>query len=514
MNAFVDQLRCELRVRGRRAATPGVVLAVIAISWLLLANPDSGSALMSVDDHRIRYSSGALAFGSAGLGSLLLTLAGFYLVRGRMQEDSRCGIAGVLAATPASNVSLVLARWLGGTAYLLLLAAALLGSTVVLHLLRGEGPLQPGVYLQTYGLLLVPAMMFAAAAAQLADAWKPLMGRRGDVVYFILWVVLLVVFPMQGTSAHAQLKPWMLLDVTGLVAGLAQLSRLLGSGNISIGDADFKAHLALVDFPPDFWTAGMLSLRLGSCFVVAVTLLLALLAFHRWAPEHVRTASRSSGVAFRLARMLEAVLGPASRAVGRLLPLAGRLPALPAAVAAEFLVSLVTQPSALLWLAVAWFAPCLAPADALGKWQAGIALVWGLWAAELGARHAHDNTADLGASFTGGTVRRYTSRWCAAWLLGLMGSAGIVSMQPRAWLPLAAGYALLAAVALLIGHATRSGRTFLALFMFWMLVTVQAHHASWFDFLGLNGAAMILRDILAATLLLAIGIVAARRLAR
>jgi hypothetical protein len=514
MSAFLAQLRCELRLRGRRTVTLAAILIVIAASWLMLDDPAGGSALMSIDHHRLRYSSGTLAFGSASLGALLLTLEGFYLVRGRTQEDLRCGIAGVLAATPVSNVSLLVARWLGGTAYLLVLAAALLVSTLVLHLVRGEGPLQPGIYLQTYGLAFVPAMMFAAAAAQLADACKPLMGRRGDVAYFILWVVLLAVFPMQGSHAHGQLKAWMLLDPSGLVAGIVQLCRLLGSGNISIGDADFDARLALVDFPHDYWTGGMVSLRLGSCMVSLLLIGLAVVAFHRCAPDRLNATLRSGSGVRLPARLVQRALDPASRAVGALLPLVARLPPGPAAAVAELLVSLVTQPLALVWLVIAWIGPPLGPASDIWAWQAGIALFWGLWASELGARHAQTNTADLGAALSGGGLRRYASRWSAAWLLAMMGNASIVLLKPHALPPLAAGYALLAAVALLLGHLTRSGRSFLALFMLWLLVAVQSRHVAWVDLLGFNGGVIVAADLLAAILLLGLGLVAGRNFTR
>jgi hypothetical protein len=510
MIAFVALLRCELQLRGRRVATLVVLLAVVAASWLMLADPAGGYALMVVDDHRMRYSSETLAFGSASLGAVLLTLAGFYLVRGRMQEDLRSGMAGVLAASPVSSTSLLLARWLGGTTYLLLLALALLGSTLVLHLLRGEGPLQLFVYLRAYVLTFVPAMMFTAAAALLADAWSPLMGRRGDVVYFAFWTVLLAVFPAQGVHAQGQLAPWMVLDVTGLVAGVVRLSALMHSGNIGIGGSDFKADLPLLDFPPAYWTLQMIALRLASGLLPLLPLGLALLAFHRWAPDRVKPVRRAGRSPRSLSRWLALAVSPATRALGALLPLAARLPAGMADVAAELLVSLITQPLAVVWLLLAWIGPLLAPADALLAWQAAIALGWGLWASELGARHAQASFSGLGAALRGGTLRRYASCWGAAWLLGLLANAGVAAVQPGTVAPFLVGYALLAAGAQLLGLLSRGGRSFLALFMFWLLVAVQAPEAPWVDLLGFNERPAVAAQAVATALLLAAGLAISR----
>ncbi len=510
MTAFVALLCCELRLRSRRPATLAVVLAVIAVSWLMLADPAGGYALMVVDDHRVRYSSETLAFGSAGLGAVLLTLAGFYLVRGRMNEDLRSGIWGILAASPVSSTTLLMARWLGGTTYLLLLAAALLGSTLVLHLLRGEAPLQIGTYLQAYGLTFLPAMAFTAAAALLADAWTPLMGRRGDIAYFIFWTVLLALFPAFGSQTQGQLAPWMLLDVTGLVVGVVRLTELMHSGNIGIGASDFKADLPLLNFPANFWTSEMVALRLASGVLPLLPLGLALLAFHRWAPDRVKPARRMGSGAGVLSRWLAASLRPATRALGALLPLAARLPMGMADVAAELLVSLITQPLAALWLLLSWCGPLLAPADSLWGWQAAIALGWGLWASELGARHTEAPYVGIGAALRGGTLRRYASCWGAAWLLGLIGNASVMALQPHAIAPALTGYALLAACALLLGHLSRGGRSFLALFMFWMLMAVQARQIAWVDLLGFNGHAGAGAQGAAAALLLTAGLAVSR----
>ena len=499
-------VRCELQLRSRRASTLVVLLGVLAITWLMLADPAGGYALIVVDQQRLRYSSETLAFGSASLGAVLFSLAGFYLSRGRTQEDLRIGMAGVLAASPLSSRTLLFGRWLGALCYLLLLGLALLLGTLALHALRGEGPIHLGVYLQTYALMLLPPLLAAAAFALLADAWSPLMGRRGDVAYFFFWVCLLALLPLHEPKPGAPLTPLLLFDLSGLASAITQLATLLGTSSISIGGSDFKAELGLRDFPVGMWTAELTALRLSSGVLALPPLLLAFAVFHRYAPERMRASGRE-GKRSRLSGLVQRLLSPLTRPAARLLPLAARLP-LPAvaATAAELLLSLITQPVALLWLGLAWTGAAVAAPDERWAWQAGIALGWGLWAAELGARDAQCSTASLGASLPGGAVLRQRSRWAAAFALGLL--ALLPLALPRgaaAVLACVTGLAMLAALASLLGRLTQGSRAFLALFMVWMLMAVQVRHEAWLDLLGFNGQAQAMQTVvalLAAVLLL------------
>ena len=67
----------EVRLRLRRTATLVVLMAVVALSWLMIADPSSGTALIVVDNARVLYTSSALSVGSASRGCLLFGLGGF-----------------------------------------------------------------------------------------------------------------------------------------------------------------------------------------------------------------------------------------------------------------------------------------------------------------------------------------------------------------------------------------------------------------------------------------------------
>ena len=101
--------RTEVRLRMRRLSTVVVLLGVVALSWLMLGDPAEGATLISVGEARVLYTSSALSLGGASLGGLLFSLAGFFLVRGRIAEDLRTNreAAGTLARlAPAALVDL------------------------------------------------------------------------------------------------------------------------------------------------------------------------------------------------------------------------------------------------------------------------------------------------------------------------------------------------------------------------------------------------------------------------
>lgn len=479
---FGALLRLEFLLRSRRRSTLVVMLGVLLVSWLMVGNPADGIALVVVDSQRLRYSSETLAFGSAHFGNLLLSLAGFYLARGRVQEDLRCGMAGVLAAAPVGNRRLLLARALGAWLYLLALAGVQLLSTWVLHAVRGEGPWLPWVYLLHYGLLMGPGLLLAAGFATLCDAWAPLLGRRGDVAYFFCWILLLALLPL---NEHARgLNPSLLLDINGLATTANRLIELVGTRELGIGMGEFDPALPLRDFPPGLWSAELVLLRLGSALIALLPLALALPLFHRYAPDRVRVRAAGAG---RLARVLRGVLWPLRPLQRRLAAALPRLAQLPfgRGLLAELLLTLVSEPLALAWLLLGWLGPLAAEPQQLWGWQAALLAGWALWAAELGSREL----GPLQASLPGGALQRLLQRWGATLLLGLLGSATLMARQPASLPMLACGLALASALALLLGQLARSGRGFLGLFLFWVYLATQARDLPWLDWMGFNAVA-------------------------
>ncbi len=119
-------------------------------------------------------------------------------------------------------------------------------NVMAMHLLRGEGPLEPVTYFVTYLLALGPAILVVSALAISFECIPVLSGRVGDVLYFFIWMVLLAVGAMgaQGGGAGS------FLDVMGLGFILGQVHSVTGSEHLAIGMTPFNPAVAPWVLPP------------------------------------------------------------------------------------------------------------------------------------------------------------------------------------------------------------------------------------------------------------------------
>jgi hypothetical protein len=479
----------ELRQRLRRTATLVTLLVVMALSWIMISDPAGGSTLLAVNHARVLYTSSALALGTAGQTGMLFGLAGFYLLRGRAAQDLRSGVAGVIGASVDGGVLFVLGRWLGGVIYVSALLAASMITVILAHAVRGDGPIELLVYLPTYLLVFAPLVLFTASCATLFDNWAPLMGKRGDVLYFVVWMAQLALLP-QLMSGHAAPSAW-LFDFTGLSGVLMALSTQLDITHLSLGIADFdaaKAPLTLAPFP---WTAQMAGMRLGTAALALLPLLPAIALFHRFSPDRVkpgRARSRRSPLA-----LINGWLRPLSGLCQPAFALAARLPGPAGQMLADATLTLAAAPAAIAVLLAAQVAALVVGGQALAPLLLGCVVFWGVMISELATRDHAAHLAAMSAAVPGGATRRYWRQLGAACLLGLMftGVAGVrvALRQPALALALVVGLFALSALASVLGRCSGSARGFLVVLLCWLYVCVNAVRVPFVDAVGTNGAA-------------------------
>lgn len=486
----------EWRLRSRRLSSLVILLAVVVISWLMVLDPGSGSAMMVVGKQRIAYESQALAFATNLIASLLFGLAGFYLARGRTQEDLRCGTAGVLAATPVNSAQLLGARWLGAFGFLLSLGTVVMLTVWVLQLVRGEGPLQPLPYLQMLVLGLAPGLMLCASLAVLADAWLPLSAKRGDALYWLFWIAQFAFIPATlGDGGALRLSGWQVFDVNGISPLLVGVSRLMDVSHISVGGSPFDPQLALLHMPEGLWTPELVALRVGAMGVALLPLVPAVMLFHRYAPDRVKL--RNPNGRWRLVQalqwLLRPLLKPFTQALGLLLSASARLPGLPGRWLADVALVLLSQPLLALVMLAGALAGTVVPAEVLPGVLAGTLCAWGLAVSDVSSRDLQSGTLAMASAAPGGALERGWRQALAAFGLGLVlvlpGLLRGWAAAPMLALACIAGLCFLSAAATLLGRLTAGSRTFLALFLFALYLDLQKVGIAALDLLGLSGAA-------------------------
>ncbi|MFN3792945.1 hypothetical protein [Massilia sp.] len=481
----------EVRLRLRRLSSLAAVLAVVAVTWAMISDVRTGSSLLVLDGARVSYTSSALALGSAVMGGLLFSLAGFYLARGRTGEDLRSGIGGVIGATPAGDALLVASRWLGAVGALVLLLGAFMLTTLACHLLRGEGPVQLLVYLQTHALLLLPMAFFCASCAVLCDSWAPLMGKAGDLLYFVLWMCLLALGAAVEEGAVASRLAW--LDFTGLAHAMDGLRSHADTRAFGVGMMNFNPALPPHTLPQWLWTRTMVRERLLSAALALAPLLPAVWLFHRFSPDRVKAGKarrRRSPLA-----LLNGWLRPLARLAAPLTRLAARLPGPGGQVLADVGLVLASAPSAILALAVCFVGGLLLPSVALPGLLAGALVFWGILCSESTTRDVSAGCEGLSAAVPGGVRRRFLRQWAAALLLGLLFMGPVAlrwsPVEPVRAFALLAGLVALSGCAALFGQLSRTPRLFLGLFLFGFYVMIQAKGVAMMDAVGFHGDASL-----------------------
>jgi hypothetical protein len=481
----------EARVRLRRTSTLVTVLAVIALTWVIVPDPAGGQTLMAIGGARMRYTSSMLALGSAAQASLLFALAGFYLLRGRMGEDQRASMGGVIGASVLGGRPFVLGRWCGGVLYLLALIGASMATVLACHLVRGEGPIEALVYLSTYLVVLGPMALFTASCAVLWESWAPLMGKRGDVLYFFVWAGQMAMLPAVTQGPVATTLPF---DFTGMSAVISALSAHVDIRHMSLGIADFEPHLAPLTLPASLWRADIVAVRAASALLAILPLWLALHLFHRFSPDRIKPA-RSHGRRSPLA-VLDGSLRPLSRLAQPLFGLAARLPGVAGQALAEVALTLGTAPSSIALLLAAQVLALALPAPLLAPLVLACVAYWGVLVSSLSTRDGEAGCAALGAAVPGGSARRYWRQLGATCMLGLMftgvAALRLAGLAPLRALALLSGLFALAAFASMLGRLSGSARTFLVLFLFGLYMGVQIHNVPMADVVGFHGTATLL----------------------
>ena len=481
----------EVRLRMRRLSTLIALFLMIALSWAIIVDPSSGLSMMVVNDARVSYTSSALAFGSASLVGLLLGLIGFYLARGRMAEDMRNGVGQIIATTQVRNSLFIFSRWLGGVAYLSLLVAAFAAAIMVLQVLRGIGPIEIMVYLQTFMLISLPMIFFSVAMAIFFDSVPLLMGKFGDVMYFVVWVMQMGILPILDRHSTGQLSPWLLFDFGGISMTMIAFKSVVASNNFSIGATPFNPALPAITLPVAMWSVKMVYLRIAASSIALLPLLPAIFLFHRFSPDRVKLSAvkkRRSPL-----MIINQWMRPLAKQAHALFRLASRLPSMAGQVVAEVALTLVNAPFSILVLIVVLFMSALMPLKNLPQLLTIVVTFWGIFISDMSTRDYQAGLESMTNSITGGAMQRYLRQFFAAFLLGLM-LVGVIALRwsftaPMLTLALLTGLMSMSALATLLGRCSRTPRTFMAIFMLWVYVATQVPQVALVDALGFNGVA-------------------------
>ena len=312
-------LATDLRQRLRTPRFWFLIAGLAALMWWCFPAVDRDYLTVSVGEGmRGRYSSAWIGMVSALMYSSTLSLAGFYLVRGTVVRDLETRTWQLLVATTMSRGGYLLAKWLSHMVVFALLIGAGLAVGLVAQVLRAEDLRIDLLELVKAVLVLtLPSLALTAAFAVWFDLVPWLRRSAGNLLFFVVWVMLLTFGVSQAEQAPGAALPWP-GDPHGLLVAEYDLSHAwpaVDAGKelgLSVGSQALEGKApVLLDWTHWQLSAATLQGRAAWLGLALVLLALAVPFLDRFA-AHVGNPRKAHGDGARL-RWLDAALSPLQR---------------------------------------------------------------------------------------------------------------------------------------------------------------------------------------------------------
>lgn len=320
-------LATDLRQRLRTPRFWLLIAGLAGLMWWCFPAMDRDYLTVSVGEGmRGRYSSAWIGMVSALMYSSTLSLAGFYLVRGTVVRDLETRTWQLLVATTMSRGAYLLAKWLSHMVVFALLIGAGLAVGLVAQMLRAEDLRIDLLELVKPVLVLtMPSLALTAALAVWFDLVPWLRRSAGNLLFFVVWVMLLTFGVSQAEQAPGAALPWP-GDPHGLLVAEYDLSHAwptVDAGKelgLSVGSQALEGKApVLLDWT--HWQLSAATLRARGAWLGLALVLLVLPAILRLAVVNPQAAlsalvvgaslaawGMATGVLFRNGRMFELAL--------------------------------------------------------------------------------------------------------------------------------------------------------------------------------------------------------------
>jgi hypothetical protein len=473
-----------------------LTLGVTLLGGYLLVPPAGASYMVGLHPVELRtltYYRGV--YNSAWVGSIvaamtawLLSLLGFYLVKGSIERDRQTGVWQLIAASPLSKTLYIVGKWLSNAAVLVAIVGTMALAAGAMQLLRGEEMnLQLGDLLAPFLWLTLPPLILVAALAILFETLPGLRGGLGNALYALVWLVVLPI-------SYNSLAGLNLIEPSVLATLQAEIPSGKFSASQGINPAWYgSAHTFRWEGVP--WTAEIILGRLVWLGVALLVVALATVAF-AYTGKVLGDGLRPRPIRKRASR----TAGP-SPVRERAAPLARQvsLASLPAEAKrfrfdrvlwAELRLVLGGQPWWWYLGVLGWaLAGLLVPVDASREYLLPAAWLWPLlvWSA-LGAREVQHRTGELVFVAPHPLRRQLPATWLSGWIVALLTGSGValrllLASQWSVILAWAVGALFIPTLALALGVWSGSGKAFEGLYaVLWYVGPVN--HLTALDFMG------------------------------
>jgi hypothetical protein len=480
LHTLYQLMRADFLERSRRYSFLGTLGLTIFAAYLYVPPASANYLTLGLGNYRGAYNSAWVGGAVAVLCSALLSLPAFYLVKNAIERDEQTGVGQIIATTPLSKPLYALGKAFSNFVFLAVMVGVIALSAGAMQLIRAEVfRIDLWALLSPFVFCVLPSMAVIAALAVLFETIPWLRGTFGNVVYFIVWLVLLIVSAANMPSQQRVGAP--ANDLWGIQVILSSMIEDTAAafpdyqGSVAIGAVTLPAPLQTFTWKGIQWTAEIIFERMLWLSTALGIVLLAALFFRRFDPAPRKHKPR------RATEQTESP--PLESAQPARIPAPVHLTPLISGQRAFYPTRILLAELRLLFKGIRWWwfilfaglnvAGLLLPAESARQYllPAAWILPLALWSA-LGTREVRHNTGQLIFSAPHPLSRQFPLMWLAGVAVALAAGVGVAVNLILAddWLHLLAlgtGALFIPTLALALGTWSGSSKLFEVVYMLW-----------------------------------------------
>jgi hypothetical protein len=271
-------MRADVLERTRRYSFLVTMIASIYLGYAIYAD----YIVIDLDHHRGIYDSAWLGMLVALSTSMLVSLAGFYVVKNTITRDHQTKVGQILASTPVHKFSYIIGKMLSNFIVLSLIIAVQAVAALVMQAVKSEsGNVNIVELFSPFILIALPVMIFIAGIAILFESIRWLRGGFGNVLYFFLWGIMLAV-PIENDITAADLvfiKPVQQSMVADMIQKYPDYK---GGFSLSAGHKESSMNYPTFQWTGMKWNSESVGLRFAWFGYAMVLAVFAALSFDRF----------------------------------------------------------------------------------------------------------------------------------------------------------------------------------------------------------------------------------------
>jgi hypothetical protein len=400
--------------------------------YICLPPHDASYVTLQMGGHRGIYNSAYVGTLVAMETTLILSLAGFYLVKNAVERDMRTGVGQILASTPLTKPLYTMGKTLSNLALLAVMSGVIAAAAGIMQFARHEDTaIRIWPLLAPFLFIVLPVMATVASLAVLFEVVPMLRSGLGNVIYFFLWIFACAAMADLPAEGGAWLRGADLMAFSVAIPSMRSACDLAFPGCAAATDFSMgfnfgeRWHLTTFQWAGIHWSTAILVGRLLWFGVAAGFALLAGALFHRFDPSRERGGKTVAPVEETPERGAIQVRTVAPHATLSRLSSADRRFRFGSMVAAELRIAL--KGVSRWWYIVALLLivgglvspPVISRAFLLAAWIWPI-LIW----SALGTREARQGTSQLVFSTPHPLRRQLPACWLAGVAIALLTGLG------------------------------------------------------------------------------------------